>query len=124
MKTGDTTATCHCAAPSRQEAPPGAWEAGAGVYVTAGAKVNYKMLQRAVCWDPCLNNDGNTVGGSVVGTWDNDRHRQGLLHHPPCHLVTEKSRQETGELSTWYLLSWVEISLLIPVCIFPNSKQR
>ncbi len=26
------------------------------------------MSPRAICWDPCLDNDGNTVGGLVVGT--------------------------------------------------------
>ena len=64
-KTGDTV-TCHRTAASRQEAPLGAWKVG--VYLTAGANVNHKMSRRVVRWDPPLNNNGDTVCGSVVGT--------------------------------------------------------
>ena len=48
-ETGDTV-TCHRATASRREALPGALEAG--VYLTAGAKVNHKMSRWAVRWDP------------------------------------------------------------------------
>ena len=64
-KTCDTI-TCHRTAASRQEAPLGAREVG--VYLTAGANVNHKMSRRVVRWDPPLNNNGDTVCGSVVGT--------------------------------------------------------
>lgn len=63
-KKGDTV-TCHRTAASRQEAPLGAWEVG--VYLTDGADVNHKMSRWVVRWDPPLNNNGDTVCGSVVG---------------------------------------------------------
>jgi len=44
-------------------------EHGRHFFLTAGAEaeVNHQISPRAVCWDPCLNNDGNAVGGLVAG---------------------------------------------------------
>jgi hypothetical protein len=63
IKTGNTV-TCHCTAASPQKAPPGALGGGGG-YLTAGAKVNNKMLQQVVHWYPHCNNNDSTVGGLV-----------------------------------------------------------
>ena len=110
MKTGDTV-TCHRALASRREAPPGAWEAG--VYVTAGAEVNHQMSPRAVRWDPRFDNDGDTVGGSVVGTTTGTDGGSSIVLLVIWRRKSRLGRQESS-LPGIFLLSWLEISLLIP----------
>ena len=108
-KTGNTV-TCHSAAAYRREAPPGAWEVG--VYLTAGAEVNHQMSPRAVRWEPRLDNDGDTVGGSVVGTMTCTGGGSSIVL-----LVSGDRKVASGDRRALYLvflLSWVEISLLIP----------
>ena len=109
-KTGDTI-TCHRAAASRREAPPGAWEAG--VYLTAGAEVNHQMSPRAVRWDPRLDNEGDTVGGLVVGTTTDTGEGSSIILLVIWRRKNHVGRQESS-LPGIFLLSWLEISLLIP----------
>ncbi len=65
------------------------------------------------CWGQ-VEPQNVTMGGTVeppsqqqrrhrqrLDNWDDNRHRQGLLHRPPCHLVMEKLCQEMGEFSAW-----------------------
>jgi hypothetical protein len=63
-KTGDTV-TCHCATTSRREALPGAWEVG--VILLLGLRRTIKVSTGGTL-GPRLKSDGDTVGGSVVGT--------------------------------------------------------
>ena len=123
--TGNTL-TCHCATASCREAPLGAWEMG--IYLTAGAKVNHKMLQMVVRWDPRHDNNGNTISGLVARSTASLGEFVGTSKGSSVVLLAICWQQKScirRALSAWcWWLGWEEISLWIPACIFLNIMLR